>query len=221
MKKVYIIHTSFISVDTLSRLFAEIAPDVIVRNIVDDSLLPEIMENGGVTKGVIQRVCAYALQAEKAGADLIFNQCSSAGPAADIAAKTLNIPLLKVEQAMVEKALEIGEKIAVIATIGTTLNPSVAMIRDTAEKVGKKVQVDSVLLEDAYQELFLNKNASAHNRIIIEKIREIENFYDVIVLAQGSMVTLLDDLSDVHTPILTSPRMGVERAKAILDAMPE
>ena len=95
------------------------------------------------------------------------------------------------------------------------------MIRDTAEKVGKKVQVDSVLLEDAYQELFLNKNASAHNRIIIEKIREIENFYDVIVLAQGSMVTLLDDLSDVHTPILTSPRMGVERAKAILDAMPE
>ena len=76
MKKVYIIHTSFISVDTLSRLFAEIAPDVIVRNIVDDSLLPEIMENGGVTKGVIQRVCAYALQAEKAGADLIFNQCS-------------------------------------------------------------------------------------------------------------------------------------------------
>ena len=212
MKKVYIIHTSFISVDTLSRLFAEIAPDVIVRNIVDDSLLPEIMENGGVTKGVIQRVCAYALQAEKAAADLIFNQCS---------AKTLNIPLLKVDQAMVEKALEIGEKIAVIATIGTTLNPSVAMIRDTAEKVGKKVQVDSVLLEDAYQELFLNKNASAHNRIIIEKIREIENFYDVIVLAQGSMVTLLDDLSDVHTPILTSPRMGVERAKAILDAMPE
>ena len=179
------------------------------------------MENGGVTKGGIQRVCAYSLQAEKAGADLIFNQCSSAGPAADIAAKTLNIPLLKVDQAMVEKALEIGEKIAVIATIGTTLNPSVAMIRDTAEKVGKKVQVDSVLLEDAYQELFLNKNASAHNRIIIEKIREIENFYDVIVLAQGSMVTLLDDLSDVHTPILTSPRMGVERAKAILDAMPE
>ena len=163
----------------------------------------------------------YILTMEKAGADLIFNQCSSAGPAADIAAKTLNIPLLKVDQAMVEKALEIGEKIAVIATIGTTLNPSVAMIRDTAEKVGKKVQVDSVLLEDAYQELFLNKNASAHNRIIIEKIREIENFYDVIVLAQGSMVTLLDDLSDVHTPILTSPRMGVERAKAILDAMPE
>ena len=121
---------------------------------------------------------------------------------------------------MVEKALEIGEKIAVIATIGTTLNPSVAMIRDTAEKVGKKVQVDSVLLEDAYQELFLNKNASAHNRIIIEKIREIENFYDVIVLAQGSMVTLLDDLSDVHTPILTSPRMGVERAKAILMQCP-
>ena len=63
MKKVYIIHTSFISVDTLSRLFAEIAPDVIVRNIVDDSLLPEIMENGGVTKAVNQRVCAYALQA--------------------------------------------------------------------------------------------------------------------------------------------------------------
>ena len=41
MKKVVIIHTSFISMDTLNKLFAEIVPEAKVHNIVDDTLLPE------------------------------------------------------------------------------------------------------------------------------------------------------------------------------------
>ena len=37
-KKVVIIHTSDVSVKDLNNLFAELAPDVCVRNIIDDSL---------------------------------------------------------------------------------------------------------------------------------------------------------------------------------------
>lgn len=61
LKKVTIIHTSFISVDTLTGLFSELAPEVEVHHIVDDSMLPEIMAAGGVTSGVIKRFCAYAV----------------------------------------------------------------------------------------------------------------------------------------------------------------
>ena len=194
MKKVVIIHTSFISVDTLNRLFAEIVPEVKVHNIVDDTLLPEIMASGGVTDKIVKRYCAYAVQAESTGADMIFNQCSSIGPAADVAAKMLGIPLLKVDQAMAEEAVARGPRISVVATIGTTLKPSVALIENVAREKGTEVRVNSVLLPEAYEALFLRKDTQTHNRIIIEKIREIEPESDVIVLAQGSMVTLLDDL---------------------------
>jgi len=66
-KKIVVIHTSFISVDTLKSLFGEIIPEAKVYNIVDDSMLPEIMSSCGVTENVIKRYCAYARQAEVIG----------------------------------------------------------------------------------------------------------------------------------------------------------
>ena len=215
-KKVIIIHTSFISVDTLKKLFAEIVPEVEVYNIVDDTLLSEIMQSGGVTDAIINRYCAYAVQAERTGADMIFNQCSSIGPAADVAAQMLGIPVLKVDQAMAEEAVEKGSKISVVATIGTTLQPSVALIESVARDIGKTVEITPVLLPSAYEALFLQGDTKTHNRIIIEKIREIEQTSDVIVLAQGSMVTLLNELTDVRVPLLTSPRSGVTRVRNVL-----
>jgi len=39
---------------------------------------------------------------------------------------------------------------------------------------------------------------------------------DVVVLAQGSMTVLLPLLGHIKKPVLTSPRLGVERVKEIL-----
>ena len=180
MKKVVIIHTSFISVETLKKLFAEIVPEVELHHIVDDTLLPEIMQSGGVTDALIKRYCAYAVQAESAGADMIFNQCSSIGPAADVAKQMLGIPLLKVDQK------------------------------------GKPVNIESVLLPSAYEALFLENDVKKHNKIVSDKIREIEKFSDVIVLAQGSMITLVEEIKDISVPLLTSPRSGVTRVRQVL-----
>lgn len=216
MKKVVIIHTSFISVETLKKLFAEIVPEVELHHIVDDTLLPEIMQSGGVTDALIKRYCAYAVQAESAGADMIFNQCSSIGPAADVAKQMLGIPLLKVDQAMAEEAVEKGTNISVVATIGTTLKPSVALIESVAKEKGKPVNIESVLLPSAYEALFLENDVKKHNKIVSDKIREIEKFSDVIVLAQGSMITLVEEIKDISVPLLTSPRSGVTRVRQVL-----
>ncbi len=216
MKKVVIIHTSFISVDFLSSLFEELVPEAQLHHIVDDTLLAEIMASGGVTKNVARRYCAYAQQAQAAKADLIFSQCSSAGPAADIAGLLVDVPILKVDQAMAEEAVRLGRRIAVIATIGTTLEPSVKLIQAVAARSGKEVAIKPVLLPEAYEALFIQKNAKAHNQIIIDKINETQKDFDVIVLAQGSMVTLLSELKEVQVPLLTSPRLGVLSARQAL-----
>lgn len=216
-KRVVIIHTSFISVDALNNLFREIAPDVEVHNIVDDTMLPEVMQNGGVTKAILRRYCSYARHAsEELHADMIFNQCSSVGPAAEYASRMISVPILKIDQAMAEKAVDTGKRIAVMATIGTTLEPSIALLRDVAEKKKSDATIVPFLLEDAYRALFIQKDAELQNRILIDKLWEIKDDFDVVVLAQGSMVTLLDELADYPLPVLTSPRLGVERAREIL-----
>jgi hypothetical protein len=38
----------------------------------------------------------------------------------------------------------------------------------------------------------------------------------VIVLAQGSMIVLLEELKHIQKPVLTSPRLGVEKVKELL-----
>ena len=88
MKKIGLIHTSFVSVNDLKNLFAEIIPDAELTNIVDDSLLREVMANGGITPAIIKRMCNYVQMLEVSGVDAIFNQCSSVGEAFDIATQT-------------------------------------------------------------------------------------------------------------------------------------
>lgn len=216
MKKVYIIHTSLVSHADLMALFAEIIPEAHVNNIVDDSLLQDVMANGGLTEKVISRVCKYVEAAAANGADLIFNQCSSVGEAADIAANLVSVPLVKVDEAMAEKAVELGKKIAVVATVKSTMKPSCNLVRTKAAKAGKTVEVVEYLVDGALDVLMKEKNREKHNALVLAMVKKAEAECDVIVLAQGSMTVLLPELKDIRKPVLTSPRMGVERARKVL-----
>ena len=216
-KKVFIIHTSAVSMTELLRLFAELAPEVVVRNIMDDSLLPDVIENGGVTDAVMQRLATYAKMAELAGADLIFTQCSSVGEAADKAAEEVAVPLVKIDERMAEAACEIGRRICVIATLKTTLGPTCRLVQKTAERMGKQIEIVEKLCEGAFDKLIAG-DRRGHNAMVLEGIHELAEQTDVVVCAQGSMMALLDELGETKVPVLTSPRLGVEKAVQVLRA---
>ncbi len=214
-KSVFIIHTSSVSVADLNALFAEMAPQATVRNIIDDSLLPEVLANGGVTPGVRRRICQYAVQAETAGADLIFNQCSSVGEVADIAATMVSVPLVKVDERMAETACCTGSRIGVVATLPTTMGPTVRLIKRMAEKLGRDVTVTEELSSGAFEKL-ISGDRKAHNEMVIQSIRKVAEQVDVVVCAQGSMLALKPDLGETPVPVLMSPPLGVQHAVEVL-----
>lgn len=215
-KKVYIVHTSLVSYQELNDLFAELVPEAEIFNVVDDSLLHDVKANGGIQDQVISRVSHYFKAAEESGADLIFNQCSSVGEACDIAAGLVDVPVVKVDEAMAEKAVELGSRIGVVATVASTMRPSCDLVRAKALAAGKTVEVVEYLEAGALDVLMKDKDQAKHNALVLAKIREAEAECDVIVLAQGSMTVLLPELGGISTPVLTSPRMGVERARKLL-----
>ena len=216
MKKIYIIHTSLVSHVELNALFAELLPDAKVHNLIDDSLLFDVMQNGGITEKVISRMCAYVQAAASNGADLIFNQCSSVGEAADIAARLVSVPVLKIDTAMAEKAVQLGPRIGVVATVKSTLLPSCNLIRNAAATAGKTVEIVEFLVDGALEVLLKEQNREKHNAMVLDTVKKAEATCDVVVLAQGSMTVLLPELKDCKKPVLTSPRLGVERARNIL-----
>ena len=211
MKKVFLIHTSAVSVNDLTSLFQEYAPGVKLHHIIDDSLLAEVLENGGVTSRVRSRMCKYYKAAEEAGADLIFNQCSSVGEAADLASQIVSVPVVKVDTCMAETACEIGGRIGVVATLETTLGPTCRLVESSAVRLDKEVEVVPKLVAGAF-ELLTGGDRPGHNRMVLDAIREFSREVDVIVCAQGSMIAILSELEPLPIQVLTSPLSGVKSA---------
>lgn len=213
---IVVIHTSFVSVDHLRGLFAEIIPEALVRHIVDDSLLADVMAAGQLTAPVTRRVCAYACLAEQMGADLLFNQCSSVGEAVNVARTMIAVPYVKVDEPMAAEAVRLGRRIAVVATVASTVGPSVRLVEEAAAAAGVEAKVEPVLVDGALDILMKEGNREKHNHLVLEAIRKSEADSDAIVLAQGSMVVLEPLLGSTRVPVLTSPRRGVMNARRVL-----
>lgn len=210
--KVVLIHTSPVSLNDLKALFKEIVPEVEMVNIIDDSLLEEVKKNGQINPAIISRMCAYVQVAKTLKPDLIFNQCSSVGEAFDIARKQADCKTLKIDEAMAEKAIELGNRIGVVATVASTVKPSCNLVRTKAKEANKDVTVTEYLVDGAL-DILMSGDVDKHNELVIKAIRKAEAENDVVVLAQGSMTAILPLLGETTKPVLTSPRLAVERVK--------
>lgn len=218
-KKIAVIHTSMVTYEILNSRFRAWMPDVEVMNVVDDRLLPDVREKGGLDEDIIRRICGYGMLAESTGVKLILDACSSVGGAVDVLRKLVKIPCLKIDEPMAKQAVESGRRIAVFGTVKTTLEPSAGLIRTTAAQLGKDVVVDSFLCKEAFEALTVELDQKKHNTLLKALIREQEKNYDVLVLAQASMAVLIPELEEVKKPILSSPDSGVQHVKEVLEAM--
>ena len=216
MKKIVLLQTSMVSFETFNRLFSEIVPGAHVSNLVDEDLLNTLNLNKGITPSIIQRICQYCIFAEAAGADLIFSQCSSTRAGIECARKMVRIPVVMVDDGMTEKAVSMGLRIGVAATAAATINPTVSALAQVAKNEGKVIEVKTYLADGALDVLMKEKNREKHDALVLNLLKQAEKENDVIVLAQGSMITLEPYLSQFSVPVLTSPRLGVEKARSIL-----
>ncbi|SDH31236.1 aspartate/glutamate racemase family protein [Propionivibrio dicarboxylicus] len=216
MKKIVLLQTSMVSFDVFNRLFQEIIPEAQVSNLVDEDLLDTLNRNRGITPSIIQRICQYCVAAEAAGADLIFSQCSSTREGIECARKMVNIPILMVDDAMAEQAVAAGSRIGVAATAAATLKPTSAALRSAAAAQGKDIEIKTYLADGALDVLMKERNRDKHDRLIIDLLKRAEQENDVIVLAQGSMVTIEPLLGEIKVPVLTSPKRGVIKARQLL-----
>lgn len=201
---VCILQTSFAKREDTVEYLKERVPGVRVEFITDSTLLPDVRANCGPSQSVIDRMTLYAKAAQLSGADLIVNSCSTVGEVADIYAKTVQIPVMKVDLPMAREAVSLGTKIALIATLETTLGPSQRLIEQVGREQGKTMECTQFLQNPAWDALQAGR-PDEHNRILMQSIRELDTMgFDAIVMAQVSMRALLPDLKDVKTPLLCS-----------------
>lgn len=217
-----LIHTSkvFITVETMmSGLFAEIMPEVRLINIMDDSLLADVMAEERISTEVTRRMCAYVMAAEATGADAVLSLCSSLGPTIDVARKLVSIPVIKIDDAHCEKAAREANRIGVMATVATTLAPTVALIREKAAGLGKAVEIRESLSRAAFQAL-MGGDKPKHDSMVTDVARAIAPDVDLLLFAQASMTRLAPAIEQATGKrVLTSPRLAIESTKRVLDEL--
>lgn len=217
MKKIGIIHTTPATVAALGELVREMIPDVQVVNLLDDSILGDMRDKHGVDF-VRERWTAYAATLEKLGVQAVLSACSTVGEFAEEADRILGIPVYRIDEAMAEEAVRRGGRIAVFATLNSTLEPTVRLVERKAAEAGKETEIETVLVEGAYEAL-MGRDKELHDRMIAQAIRERLDRTDVLVLAQASMVSAAAELKGAEDKVLTSPALGIGKLKRDLERL--
>ena len=220
MPKLAIIHTTSATVDSMKALAAEMLPGSELVNFVDDSILPQLGRNGGDLAEVEERLIHYARFAEQVGAYVILEACSSVGELVSKMQSAVSIPIVRIDDAMAEQAVQRGERLGVAATLPTTLQPTTRLLQAKAQAANKQVEITPLLIEGAYQKLMAG-DREGHDNLLVENLQDLARTVDVVVLAQASMARVLPRLSAAEQEkILVSPRLAMERVKSVMASLP-
>jgi hypothetical protein len=130
-------------------------------------------------------------------------------------------PVFQIDRPMMERALDHGGPILVIATHGPTVESTQSLLREVAGETGRAVSMTGALVAQAWDRL-ASGDVEGHNAILAETIRDRTHNEEIgcIVLAQLSMTVFLlsypDPLKEFGVPVYTSGQCGFEAVREAL-----
>lgn len=217
MKSIALIHT----VKSVAGSFDEslrnyLGYEVKIHNLWDDFLANDPNETGVFTLHNRNRLFQDMKTQEMTGADLIVTTCSTLTPVVEMIRPFIQVPVIAIDDAMAKKSVTLGRRIMVMATAGSTVEPTVSKIRREGETAGRETELCTFVSMDAFKALKA-MDMDTHDKILKEKARELTG-YDCIVLAQASMAHLEEDIASIAgCPVLGSPRLCMEEIKNKLE----
>ncbi|MFJ3202355.1 aspartate/glutamate racemase family protein [Streptomyces sp. NPDC086989] len=198
-----LLHTSPVHVPVFDALRDREHPGAVLRHLV----APELLDRAR-TQGPASAAPAVRALLDGSGAPVLVT-CSTIGAVAESLAPGLGVPVLRVDRPMAAEAVRTGPRIAVLATVESTLHPTLALLAEEAGRAGRPVSVSADVVPDAWSR-FEAGDTAGYLRLVAEAADAVTDA-DAIVLAQASMAdaTLL---TTTATPVLSSPAPGLRAA---------
>lgn len=209
--RIAFIHTSPSMIPVFKALADDLLAGVDLFNVVDESLLCDIIRDGKCPPATARRLVGHVLSAADAGATHVLVTCSSMGRAVDAARSLCPAVVLRVDEPMAREAVARGSRIGVIATLPSTLHPTAELIQSTAAAAGKAIELTPRVVQGAFAAVIGGRGAE-HDALVGAALKEMAASVDVIVLAQASMARVVESFPPTERtkPILSSPRLAVE-----------
>jgi hypothetical protein len=167
----------------------------------------------------------YALDLVELGhVNAVLITCSTmnrAYPAVQESLRPFGVPVYQIDRAMMERAVEQGGPVLVLATHGPTVQSTQELLHEVAAQMGREVVLHGALVEEAWTALARGAVAD-HNRILARAIRKgtQREIIGCVVLAQLSMSAFLlsypDPVAEFGVPVFTSGQCGFEAMQEVL-----
>ncbi len=211
MPRIAVIHTAPVTVGSLKPLFSTYLPGYEICNFLDDSILPEINSAGKITDGVRARFQQLVQTAAMVKPEVIMSACSSVGKLLEDCREFINVPLFRIDGPMAQKAVEEASRIAVAATLRSTIEPTCELIRRVAIK---PIEIAPILVEGAGALLTAGKTKE-YEDLIVSALSNGAAGAELIVLAQASMAGAAAGITCCK--VLSSPELGIMGLKKWLE----
>lgn len=216
MKKIALVYTATteaMSAYLLDRIHALMGGEVQVTAYADESILQEVLRAGKITPSAARKLLELYLQAMRDGADGILNVCSSVGEAAD-AMEALNAftatPVIRIDAHMCACAAREQSGMAIAATFPTALESTRRKLLDAAQKQGKTLFIQDILLQGGF-------GSSSLYDSLLKAVSTLRPMPSALVLCQASMALEASRLqSALRIPVYASPDYGIAQLKKAL-----
>ncbi|OAE99044.1 arylsulfatase [Bradyrhizobium centrolobii] len=213
--RIALIHATPVAIEPIKAALDAAWPEAEAMNILDDSLSPDRAVAAEIPPLLAERIVDLAHYARKSGADGILFSCSAFGSAIESAARMLDVPVLKPNEAMFEAAIEHGRNNAMIVTFAPARAGMEDEFAGQAVQLRSDAQLTSFVVEPAMAAL-RQGDADTHNRLVAAKARELVNF-DAIVLAHFSTARAASAVRElVNIPVLSSPEAAVAKLRRLM-----
>ena len=214
---VALIHAVIPAMPPMRETLAAELPEIRVLNLLDEGLLSEVERYGGLTPECVDRLAVQVGLAIQAGASAVLLTCTAYSPVVgDVQGRFPDVPVLAVDQVMVDRAVGMASRIGVLATVPAGLEQQIQLLTAAAERLGKSVElVPSV--HPAAMAALQRGDGETHDRILLAALPELAAQVELVLLAQASMARLVPRLPALPVPVLTSPGLAVARLREVLD----
>lgn len=212
MSRIALIHAVEVAMGPIRAAFAELWPEAVLVNLLDDSLSPDRARERALSPSLFDRIRALGGYAVQSGADGVLYTCSAFGPAIEAVQREQSVPVLRPNEAMFDEVLATARSAGMVATFGPSIQSMEAEFREAS---GGRVPLQTVLAEGAMDAL-RRGDAYEHNRLVAEAAATLAGC-DVIMLAHFSTAqALAATRTRVATPVTSAPHAAVMRLRSKL-----
>ena len=212
--RIGLVHATSLAIKPAAAAFAADWPEARLSNLLDESLQSDAANTNYDGPAFSERVVTLAKYQVACGAVGLLFTCSAFSEAIKAAGRALDVPVLRPDEAAVERALGLGKAVRILCTFEPTVRVVTGLVREFRDNPDQPVAIE--LIGGALAALRAG-DSTLHDKLIAEAAERAKE--PVIVLGQYSMARAATEVERAcGRPPITGPAHAVRMLRELVEA---